>query len=108
MGDTKNPRQSSSDDAPEPISDNTRRDVAVNCEGNGRYEAIRTREAATVNAMPKPQSTTSNGINRWRSNNGHGCSDLDESTGRVHGARDAEKYPFFGFVGWRPRPLLPT
>lgn len=86
MGDGNNLGQSSSGDAPEPISDNTPKHVAVKCKGNGHYEAIRTREGGTPDAMLKPQSVTSNGISWWRSNNGHGCSDLDESTGRVDGA----------------------
>lgn len=98
MGDGNSPGQSSSNDAPEPISDNTQKDVAAKCDINGLFEAIRMGEGGIANAMTKAQSETSNVISRWRSNNGHGCSDLEQSTGGVDGGRNSEKYAFL--VSW--------
>lgn len=62
-----------------------------------QYESIQTRARNTPRSLSRTQSATSISVRRMRSNNGHGCAELDHSTDEgdiAGGAASTEKDPF--------------
>ncbi|KAK6083201.1 major facilitator superfamily transporter [Seiridium cupressi] len=92
----------------------TRHDATLEPEIDGHYEPLRTGARSTPRPVSRAQSanstSTSTSVRRFRSNNGHGCAELDDSTDEakpVGGSGGVEKDPFE--VSWESDrdPLCP-
>ncbi|KAK9779032.1 putative Major facilitator superfamily domain-containing protein [Seiridium cardinale] len=77
----------------------TRHDATLEPDIDGHYEPQQTGARSTPRPLSRAQSanSTSTSVRRFRSNNGHGCAELDDSTDEakpVGGTGGVEKDPF--------------